>query len=233
LLQPAEFVGLFESSSLLREFTCRVLDLALEECAHWRSADQLLRVAVNLSPRDLDDTRLSDDVKDALVRHGLSPDHLVLEITETAILGDLDFVAEQMTRLAALGVSLSIDDFGTGHSNLTFLRRVMVHEIKIDRSFVAGIASNENDAVITRATVGLGHSLGLRTVAEGVEEARVLEQLLGIGCARAQGYLWSPPVPPHQIRRMFGLAEGEDEVRVETITHLEELNRDQTTTIRT
>jgi EAL domain-containing protein (putative c-di-GMP-specific phosphodiesterase class I) len=189
---------------------------------------------VNLSANDLDDERLPDDVENALARHGLSPDRLVLEITETAILGDLDLVEAQMARLARLGVLLSIDDFGTGYSNLTFLQRVMVHELKIDRSFVAGIDSNENDAIITRATVGLGRSLGLRTVAEGVEDARVLEHLLGIGCDRAQGYLWSPPVPGQEIRRFLGVAEPNerDEVIAVSILHLDESEPGERTTIR-
>jgi diguanylate cyclase (GGDEF)-like protein len=227
LLLPSEFVGLFESSNLLRDFTRRVLDLALAECARWRSAGRPLRVAVNLSARDLDDERLPDDVKNALVRHEVSPDRLVLEITETAILGDLDLVEHQLARLASLGVSLSIDDFGTGHSNLTFLQRVRVHELKIDRSFVAGIVSNENDAIITRATVGLGRSLGLRTVAEGVEETRVLEQLLGVGCDHAQGYLWSRPVPAPQIRVLLGVAEPDREVSVdEPVPRLEDFHND-------
>jgi diguanylate cyclase (GGDEF)-like protein len=207
LLSPVDFVGLFESSTLLREFTCRVLDLALAECARWQAGGRPLRIAVNLSARDLDDERLPDDVAGALARHGVPAERLVLEITESAILGDLDFVEAQMARLASLGVLLSIDDFGTGHSNLTFLQRVTVHELKIDRSFVAGVDENEHDAAITRATVGLGHSLGLRTVAEGVEDVRVLEHLLGVGCDSAQGYLWSPPVPGAEIRRYLGIEE--------------------------
>jgi diguanylate cyclase len=207
LLPPAEFIGLVESSNLLRDFTRQVLDMAVAECAVWQRAGRPLTVAVNLSARDLDDERLTDDVLAALTRHGLAPECLVLEITETAILGDLDFVEQQMARLANIGVALSIDDFGTGHSSLTFLQRVMVHELKIDRSFVAGIVSSENDAAITRATVRLAQSLGLRTVAEGVEDRAVLDALIDLRCDVAQGFFWSRPVPTAHVRRVLGVAE--------------------------
>jgi EAL domain-containing protein (putative c-di-GMP-specific phosphodiesterase class I) len=135
----------------------------------------------------------------------LPPEQLVLEITETAILGDLDFVEAQLARLATLGISLSIDDFGTGHSSLTFLQRVMVHELKIDRSFVSRIALHENDAAITRATVTLAQSLGLRTVAEGVDQLLILEELVDLRCDAAQGYLWSAPVPASEARALLGV----------------------------
>jgi diguanylate cyclase (GGDEF)-like protein len=205
LLQPAEFVPLVESSSLLRDFTRRVLDIAVAECAQWQLAGRRLNVAVNLSARELDDERLPDDVLAVLRRHGLPPERLVLEITETAILGDIDVVEEQMARLAKIGVALSIDDFGTGHSSLAFLQRVMVHELKIDKSFVSGIVTNENDAAITRATVRLAHSLGLRTVAEGVEDPHVLDRLVDLRCDSAQGFLWSPPLPAHEVRPVLGV----------------------------
>jgi diguanylate cyclase (GGDEF)-like protein len=210
LLPPAEFIGLVESSSLLHDFTRRVLDTAVAECANWPRAQRPYTVAVNLSARDLDDERLADDVLAVLRRHHLEPERLVLEITETAILGDLDFVEEQMARLANIGVSLSIDDFGTGHSSLTFLQRVRVHELKIDRSFVAGIVSNENDAAITRATVGLAQSLGLRTVAEGVEDRSVLDALIDLRCDSAQGYYWSPAVPAEEMRCILGVDAARD-----------------------
>jgi diguanylate cyclase (GGDEF)-like protein len=225
LLLPAEFIGLVESSNLLRDFTRQVLDMAVAECAVWQRAGRPLTVAVNLSARDLDDERLTDDVLAALTRHGLSPKCLVLEITETAILGDLDFVEQQMARLANIGVALSIDDFGTGHSSLTFLQRVMVHELKIDRSFVAGIVSSENDAAITRATVRLAQSLGLRTVAEGVEDRAVLDALIDLRCDVAQGFFWSRPVPAAHVRRVLGVAElGLEERPVDAV----DTRRDQT-----
>jgi diguanylate cyclase (GGDEF)-like protein len=205
LLQPHSFINLIESSSLIRPFTCAVLDRAVAECAQWQRPRRPISVAVNLSARNLDDERLADDVLAVLRRHRLPASCLVLEITETAILGDLDFVEEQMARLANIGVSLSIDDFGTGASSLTFLQRVMVHELKIDRSFVAGIVRNENDAAITRATVRLAQSLGLRTVAEGVEHPLVAQGLIELECDSAQGYLWSRPVPAPAIRRVLGL----------------------------
>jgi EAL domain-containing protein (putative c-di-GMP-specific phosphodiesterase class I) len=207
LLAPAAFIDVIETSSLVREFTNLVLDLAVEECARWQRAGRPLTVAVNLSARNVGDERLAADVADVLRRHDVDASVLVLEITETAILDDLDFVEEQMARLAALGVSLSIDDFGTGNSSLTFLQRVMVHELKIDRSFVAGIVRNENDAAITRATIRLAQSLGLRTVAEGVDDPQVEQQLIDLRCDCAQGFLWSEPVEPAEIRRILNVSE--------------------------
>jgi EAL domain-containing protein (putative c-di-GMP-specific phosphodiesterase class I) len=154
-------------------------------------------------------------VRNALLCHGVDPSLLVLEITETAMVHDLSLVEKQVARLANLGVALSIDDFGTGNSSLTFLQRVMVHELKIDRSFVAGIVDNENDAAITRATVRLAQSLGLRTVAEGVEDERVAQELRDLNCECAQGYYWSRPVPADDIRRLFAAASS---ARMETLT---------------
>jgi diguanylate cyclase (GGDEF)-like protein len=203
LLEPHHFIRAVESSSLVREFTCRVLDLAIAECARWQRDGASLTVAVNLSARNFDDERLANDIATVLDRHRLHPSRLVLEITETAILGDLDFVEQQIARLSAIGVSLSIDDFGTGSSSLTFLQRIKVNELKIDRSFVAGIVVNDNDAAITRATIRLAQSLGLRTVAEGVESHEVARELVALGCDAAQGYLWSPPVPAREARSLL------------------------------
>jgi diguanylate cyclase (GGDEF)-like protein len=215
LLGPNEFIGLLEMSNLVRDFTNRVLDMALAECATWQSDDRPFTVAVNLSARNVADERLADDVRNALLCHGVDPSLLVLEITETAMVHDLSLVEKQVARLANLGVALSIDDFGTGNSSLTFLQRVMVHELKIDRSFVAGIVDNENDAAITRATVRLAQSLGLRTVAEGVEDERVAQELRDLNCECAQGYYWSRPVPADDIRRLFAAASS---ARMETLT---------------
>jgi EAL domain-containing protein (putative c-di-GMP-specific phosphodiesterase class I) len=209
LLEPSDFVDLVETSSIVREFTNRVLDLAIAECARWQRAGRHLTVAVNLSARNVSDERLADDVHRLLLRHNLDPSLLVLEITETAMLDELDVVEEQMARLGGLGVSLSIDDFGTGNSSLTLLQRVVVHELKIDRSFVSGIIDNENDAAITRATVRLAQSLGLRTVAEGVEDRRVAQELIDLRCDCAQGFLWSAPVPAREFRALFDLSLSE------------------------
>ncbi|MDZ4825188.1 MAG: EAL domain-containing protein [Actinomycetota bacterium] len=207
LLEPREFVALVETSNFIRAFTSMVLERALAECSRWQRPGHPLHVAVNISARDLDDESLASAVGAALARHDLPPSCLVLEITETAILGDLEFVERQMARLASLGVRLSIDDFGTGNSSLSFLQRVMVHELKIDRSFVTGVATNENDATITRATIGLAHGLGLRTVAEGVEDRGVARELTALGCDYAQGFLWSRPLPAPEIRAALGVVD--------------------------
>jgi diguanylate cyclase (GGDEF)-like protein len=204
LLAPAEFVPVVEQSSLLRDFTARILDMAIAECRQWQVHAEL-GVAVNISARSLADPRLADDVAQALARHDLAPERLVLEVSETAILGDLSVLEEHVARLAATGVRISIDNFGTGQSSLTFLQRVMIHELKIDRSFVAALVDSSDDQAITRATIRLAHSLGLRTVAEGVEGAEVLRRLVDLECDRAQGFHWTRPVPGSQVRSLLGV----------------------------
>ena len=205
LLPPNEFVPVLEGSPLVRDLTRQVLDLAVAECEAWRRSGADLTVAVNLSARDLDDPDLADTVRTVLARHGLPADRLVLEITETAVLRSLDAVAEHAARLRELGVVLSIDDFGTGHSSLTILQRIAVQELKIDRSFVTNMLSNCGDATITRATVQLAQGLGLRTVAEGVEDASVLARLQDLRCDAGQGHHWSPAVPAAELRLLLDL----------------------------
>jgi diguanylate cyclase len=207
MLTPAEFLPIVESSSLLRDFTVAVLDMAVAECSRWQEDGRDLNVAVNISARSIADPRLAGDVTAALGRHGLAAERLVLEVAETAILGDLDAVEGHLARLAATGVRISIDNFGTGQASLTFLQRVMIHELKIDRSFVAAMVNSEDDLAITRATVRLAHSLGLQTVAEGVEEAGALRQLVDLECDRGQGYHWTRPVPAEQVRELLRIPE--------------------------
>ena len=176
LLQPGEFIGVAEQSGLVRPFTLRVLDLAVAECVTWQTPARPLSVAVNLGARSLMDRQLPDDVAAVLARHGLAPDRLVLEITETTATSELEVVEEVLGRLRRLGVEISVDDFGTGYSSLSFLQRTAVHELKVDRSFVSGMLVNDNDLALVRATVHLAHSLGARAVAEGVEDAEPLRR---------------------------------------------------------
>jgi diguanylate cyclase (GGDEF)-like protein len=200
LLQPGEFVGVAEQSGLVRPFTLRVLDLAVAECASWQAPGRQLSVAVNLGARSLLDRQLPDDVAGVLARHGLSPHCLVLEITETTAASELEVVEEVLGRLRRLGVEISVDDFGTGYSSLAFLQRTAVHELKVDRSFVAGMLVNDNDLALVRATVSLAHSLGARAVAEGVESQALLVALTSLGCDAAQGYHLGRPMPADQLR---------------------------------
>jgi diguanylate cyclase (GGDEF)-like protein len=203
LLQPGEFVGVAEQSGLVRPFTLRVLDIAVQECASWQTPARPLSVAVNLGARSLMDRQLPDDVAAVLTRHGLAPQCLVLEITETTATSELEVVEEVLGKLRRLGVEISVDDFGTGYSSLAFLQRTSVHELKVDRSFVAGMLVNDNDLALVRATVHLAHSLGARAVAEGVESQALLLALATMGCDVAQGYHLGRPMPAEQLRLLL------------------------------
>jgi diguanylate cyclase (GGDEF)-like protein len=209
LLMPADFIGVAEQSGLVRQFTLRMLDIAVAECALWGARGRPITVAVNLAARSLLDRQLPHDVAAVLARHSLPPDRLVLEITETSATSELEVVEEVLGRLRRLGVALSVDDFGTGYSSLAFLQRTAVNELKVDRSFVLGMNDSESDLALVRTTVQLAHSLGARAVAEGVEEPALAAALRGLGCDMAQGYWLSRPVPPADIRVLLGV----DDVR--------------------
>jgi diguanylate cyclase len=157
--------------------------------------DEPPTMAVNLSARNLMDARLIDDVMAILDRYDLPPSRLILEITETVIVSELEVVEQVLSGLRGKGVQLSVDDFGTGFSSLSFLQRFAVNEIKIDRRFVQGIAADSGDAAIVRSTVHLASGLGLRVVAEGVENVEQLDRLREYGCDLGQGFLLGRPVP--------------------------------------
>jgi diguanylate cyclase len=150
---------------------------------------------VNLSARNLLDVGLPDDVARLIAKWGVKPELLALEITESTIMVDPARAMEVLKRLSEMGITLSIDDFGTGYSSLTYLRQLPVSELKIDRSFVMAMPSNESDALIVRSTIELGHNLGLLVVAEGVEDEETLRTLGELGCNFAQGYFLSRPIP--------------------------------------
>ncbi|RZU31242.1 putative bifunctional diguanylate cyclase/phosphodiesterase [Blastococcus saxobsidens] len=195
-VSPDEFIPLAEQTGLIRPLTTLVLDTALATCAEWRRQGHHLGVAVNLSARSLSDTELPTRVGKALRRAGLPAAALTLEITETAVMADLGRSVAVLQDLRALGVRLSVDDFGTGQSSLAYLKQLPIHEMKIDRTFVLGLADDQGDAAIVRAALGLGHALGLRVVAEGVEDAVALALLADWGCDLVQGYHVSRPLPP-------------------------------------
>jgi diguanylate cyclase (GGDEF)-like protein len=199
-VSPEEFIPLAEHTGLIRALTTQVLDVALAACAGWRRDGHELGVAVNLSTRSLGDTELPQQVERALRRAGLPPGALTLEITETAVMQDLGRSVAVLERLRALGVRLSVDDFGTGQASLAYLKRLPVHEMKIDRSFVMSMTEDAGDAAIVRASVELGHALGLSVVAEGVEDLATLAVLAELRCDRAQGYLISRPCGPAEFR---------------------------------
>ena len=199
LLGPDEFIPLAEATGLIRELTLQVLDEALRQQREWRDAGLDIRVAVNLSARDLYDLTLPATVARSLARHGVPATGLELEITESVIVSDPMRARAILNRLSEMGVVLAVDDYGTGYSSLGYLKRLPIDQMKIDRSFVMHMSEDRNDAAIVRSTVELGRNLGLKVVAEGVETAEAWAHLKALGCDFAQGYYLSRPVPAAEV----------------------------------
>jgi diguanylate cyclase len=189
LLFPDEFVPFAERTGAVADLTRWVVDRALADCR-----DLGVPVAVNLAAANIVDITLPQAIGAALERHGVAAEQLVCEISEHTVMADPVRASDVLAGLRALGVGLSLDDFGTGHSSLAYLKRLPLDEVKIDRSFVAGMADDENDAVIVRSTIDLARNLGLRVVAEGVETAEIMATLAELRCDVAQGYFISRPV---------------------------------------
>jgi len=172
-----------------------VLDQALVQQSRWSMAGYDLRVSVNISAASLRDDELPDKIAALIARREVHPGHVTLEITEDSFIADPEQALRVLERLRALGVELSIDDFGTGFSSLTYIRRLPVSELKLDRTFLTGAPEDKRAVSIIRSTVDLAHSLGLRIVAEGIENLDALELVDDLGCDAAQGYLMGRPVP--------------------------------------
>ncbi|MFJ6836686.1 putative bifunctional diguanylate cyclase/phosphodiesterase [Streptomyces sp. NPDC091209] len=204
---PDEFIAIAESSGLMPHLTEYVLETALGQVARWRAQGLYVPVAVNVSPRDVHTPGFAGAVAARLARHGVPPGALQLEITEHVLLEDPQRAADTLAALTAHGVKMSLDDFGTGYSSLVHLRRLPVSELKIDRSFVARLAVDTEDAEIVRCTVDLAHSLGLLVVAEGVEDDETWERLRDLGCDAVQGWLVAAAMPPEEATAWL-LARG-------------------------
>jgi diguanylate cyclase (GGDEF)-like protein len=202
-IPPNEFVPIAERTGLIKQLTRYVLADALRQCGEWRSSGLDLHVAVNLTIPDLLDLELPGLIEALLEETGVPPNQLELEITETTILADPFRVRQVLERLNEMGLRLSIDDFGTGYSSLAYLKRLPVHTIKIDRSFVMDMCENASDATIVRSTIDLGRNLGLEVVAEGVETQGAWDALCAHGCTLAQGYLISRPVPADDLLELL------------------------------
>jgi diguanylate cyclase (GGDEF)-like protein len=209
-IAPDQFIPLAEDTGLIRPIGAWVLEQACAQARHWQCAGlPQFRMSVNLSPLQFRDPDLAGLVRGALERNELAPEHLELEITERALMEDTEGNLAILRDLKQLGVKISIDDFGVGHASLGYLRRFAFDEIKLDRSFVAALEHDPSAAAIVRATLGLGHSLGLGAVAEGVESAEQLAMLNAEGCRLAQGFYFSPPVHAREINAMVkALAEA-------------------------
>ncbi|MCU1398600.1 MAG: diguanylate cyclase/phosphodiesterase [Acidimicrobiales bacterium] len=201
LIGPDEFIPLLESNGSIVAVGCWVLREACTQTMLWRDLGYDLTVAVNVSARQLDRDSIVDDVRQALQDSGLAPGKLVLEVTETALMRDVDTTARRLHQLRDLGVEIAIDDFGTGYASLTYLHLFPVDWIKIDRSFTAAIGRSSAGDRMVHAMAQLGQNLGLRTVAEGIETAEQLEFVRAEGVEDAQGYFMSRPQPPSEFER--------------------------------
>ncbi|WCB92371.1 hypothetical protein DSM104299_01064 [Baekduia alba] len=199
LMMPPDFLPLAEKSGLMNRLTSTVLDQALEQLARWRADGLDLTVAVNLAVGDLADATLGDAVARALALHDVPPTCLTLEVTEDGVIADPDAAAAALAAIARLGIRVALDDFGTGWSSLAHLRRLPVTELKIDRSFVADMVRDEDDASIVRTTLDLARSLRLRVVAEGVEDEDTWTSLAELGADAIQGFVLSHPLPAAQM----------------------------------
>jgi len=200
LLAPDAFIPLAEQAGLMRDLTRVVVAGALSSCRKWRDAGHDVNVAVNVSFTDLLDTQFPLEVVAALAQHDLDPDALIVEVTESSIMSDGTRIGDVLARLSEFGVGISLDDFGTGYSSLTHLRTLPVSEVKIDRSFVRRMRSEDTVDAIVRATIQLAHDLGLGVVAEGVEDDETWETLARLGCELIQGYALSRPLPPDEVQ---------------------------------
>jgi diguanylate cyclase (GGDEF)-like protein len=207
LLAPGEFIPLAEESGRITDIGRWVVLAACRQLAAWKETPfGNLRVALNISGRELDDDRLVENIADVLEFHRVPPAMLEIELTEEIFIDNIQRNLNQLSRLQQLGVHLAIDDFGVGYSSLSYLRNFPVDLLKIDRSFITHVSDRHDDAVITRAVINLAHNLGLQVVAEGVETREQLNFLARHRCDLIQGYLISRPIPASELEA--GILDG-------------------------
>jgi len=199
LVPPMQFIPFAEQTGYIRAITRWVLARAVAQCAAWRGEGLAMNVSVNLSARDLIDGELPVRFATLLERYDCAASWITLEITESAIFDDPGHAIETLQHLHSLGCKISIDDYGTGYSSLAALRRLPLHELKIDKTFVTGMARDANDAVMVRSTIDLAHNMGLKVVAEGVEDEATLVELRALGCDVVQGFFLSRPMAAEDV----------------------------------
>jgi diguanylate cyclase (GGDEF)-like protein len=205
LLEPAEFIPLAEEIGLIVELGAWVLREACHQVAKWRAAGTDLGVAVNVSARQLTQSDIVETVRSALEASGLPAEALCLEITESAVMSDPEAALATLTLVKELGVKVALDDFGVGFSSLAQLKEMLpLHALKVDRSFISGLADDERNSAIVAAVVMMANTLGLTAIAEGVETEAQVEQARALGCDVSQGFFFSEPQPPNWIADRFG-----------------------------
>jgi EAL domain-containing protein (putative c-di-GMP-specific phosphodiesterase class I) len=199
MVAPDQFIPFAEKTGFIRRLTGWMLEQAAALCCQLREMVQKVPMSVNLSTRDLTDPELLPRLERILAHYRLAPSAFCFEITESAMMDDPPRALQTMTMLHALGARLAIDDFGTGYSSLAYLKRLPVHELKIDKSFVINMERDGGDATIVRSTVDLAHNMGLQVVAEGIESQAAWGILARMGCDQGQGFLISRPMPACQF----------------------------------
>jgi len=208
IIEPDDFITLAENTGLIDPITWFVVDESLQQVKLWRDHGLTLGVAVNLSVRHLSDLSLADKIAVACERWGVAPQLLTVEVTESSIMTDPGRAVNVLQNLRRVGVEVAIDDYGTGHASLTYLKRLEIDELKIDRSFIIAMAESLSDSIIVRSTIELGHDLGLRIVAEGVEDADSLTWLREVGCDVAQGFQIGRPMAAASVEAVVRQRAG-------------------------
>lgn len=194
MISPDEFIPLAEASGLIQPLASWVLEAAFQQSMKWHDAGYAITVSVNLSTRNLLDGDLPARVAKLLATYKVKPEWLVFEITESAVMAEPARALETLIKINKMGIQLSLDDFGTGYSSLAYLKKLPVSEIKIDKSFIKDMELDSSDTVIVRSTIALGHNLGMKVVAEGVENFQIWDLLTSLGCDASQGYYMSRPL---------------------------------------
>ncbi len=207
MISPNEFIPLAEELGLIGQLGQLMLELGCAQLARWQVAAPDLVLSINLSPLQFRDPELCPQIFDCIARHGLAPWQLELEITEGVLMENADEIESNLASLIEAGFQLAIDDFGTGYCSLAYLPRLQVATLKLDKSFTQGLATNQATTAIVRSVIGLGHELGIKITAEGVETPEQQAWLVQVGCDRLQGYLFSRPLPPADFARSYQLPE--------------------------
>ena len=199
LIMPDDFIGLAEETGLIGELTSQVLDRALCDCGEWKSKGIIVQVAVNVSAKALTDLNFPDQLQEKLIEHKLDPSQLIIEITESAITEDISHMLDILTRIRMKGIHLSIDDFGTGYSSIQMLHRGPFDELKVDRSFVQDMGTNQDAHIIVETSIIFSQKMKMRVVAEGIESQELWDSVAKLGCDEAQGHFISPAIPAKEI----------------------------------
>jgi diguanylate cyclase (GGDEF)-like protein len=199
MISPVNFIPVAEQTGLIHPLTNLVFNKAMQQAAHWQDSIENFKISVNLSARSLHDPQLPARLHSLIQAWQVTPQNIILEITESAIMAEPARAERVLNELSEMGMYISIDDYGTGYSSLSYIKRLPINEIKIDSSFVFDMKKNENDSVIVRATIDMAHDLGLYVTAEGVEDQETWDMLSHFGCDQAQGFFMGRPQPANKL----------------------------------